>query len=302
MKLVSYIPIPALFDFHRTALNQTQYREQAGSNLYKAGTYYRGLNWGDCPFVVAARQDGTKIEVTIPGGETEQQMEFGLLSIRQLLSLDVPLDGFYSMLKGDPVLASRVQELWGLRPQRMESVFEALVMAVIGQQISGSVARVIRDEIVNHYGRHLEADGYTIPVFPCAEALIEAGRQGLRSHKLSERKADYILNVARHAQEGLLDSSRFDGWEDSQIIDELTSIRGVGRWTAEWVLMGALGRMDAFPTGDLALRRAVAELYFQGEEITVEQLKEFGELRWRPYRGLVTTYLFARIRKDRVSS
>ncbi len=82
---------------------------------------------------------------------------------------------------------------------------------------------------------------------------------------------------------------------DEEAVERVTELRGVGQWTAQWVLVRALGRNDAFPLGDLALRRAVSHLYFDGEGIDDEQLKEFSG-RWSPWRTYVTVYLFTALR------
>jgi 3-methyladenine DNA glycosylase/8-oxoguanine DNA glycosylase len=82
---------------------------------------------------------------------------------------------------------------------------------------------------------------------------------------------------------------------DAEVVKEVTALRGVGKWTAQWVLVRALGRADAFPIGDLALRRVVSQLYFGGEPLTDEQLEEFS-MRWSPHRSNATAYLFAALR------
>jgi 3-methyladenine DNA glycosylase/8-oxoguanine DNA glycosylase len=82
----------------------------------------------------------------------------------------------------------------------------------------------------------------------------------------------------------------------------MVEVRGIGRWTAEWVLMRALGRLDILPAGDLALRRVVSELYFDATPINEAQLAAFGKERWSPYRGLATTYLFAYLRQQRLEA
>ena len=80
----------------------------------------------------------------------------------------------------------------------------------------------------------------------------------------------------------------------------MVALRGVGQWTAQWVLVRALARPDGFPIGDLALRRTVAGLYFDGAEITDDELLEFSQ-RWSPWRSYATAYLFAALRAGRVA-
>ena len=126
--------------------------------------------------------------------------------------------------------------------------------------------------------------------------------------ELSGLLADYSEEAARRAArlgvvtdtspELEIDPDRLSAMDDEEAIAELVGLRGVGRWTAEWVLMRALGRLDVLPAGDLALRRTVSDLYFDGAGISIEGLAEFAQ-RWSPYRGLATTYLFAHLRRLR---
>ena len=91
---------------------------------------------------------------------------------------------------------------------------------------------------------------------------------------------------------------RVQGLSDEDVVKEITALRGVGMWSAQWVLSRALGREDAFPIGDLALRRIVSQLYFRAEPLTDQQLGEYS-IRWSPFRSLATSYLFASLRTGR---
>ena len=303
MVLKTTIALPDPFDFHLTVGHQTYFRGRAGADLYADGVCYRALRHGDEVLAVAARPaEAGSLEVSLPLGGSEDELAFAVSAMTRLLALDVELEGFYAMLAGDPVLRDAVGSLRGLRPSRAESVFEALVMAIVAQQISSAVARVIREGLVETYGTPVEADGHALYAFPTPGSLLEAGTDGLRARKLSARKAEYIQDVARRALEGELDAERLGGMEDEAVIEELVKVRGIGRWTAEWVLMRALGRLDVLPAGDLALRRTVSELYFDGVSIDEAALTAFGVERWAPYRGLATTYLFSYLRQKRAAA
>ena len=295
------IPAPQPFDFALTAAHQTNYRGNAGSDLLADGVYYRALWLNGEPVGVAARPISSGIEVLLPDGGTTQAVDAAAEWVAWLLGLDVPMDGFYEMLANDPVLADAIGGLRGLRHTRTETVWEALVHAVVGQQVSGVVARVIRDGIVTEYGAEVSVDGHVVHAFPRPQTLLEAGHDALRALKLSARKAEYVLGIAEIALRGGLDHAALEPLSDEEAIDLLSGIRGVGRWTAQWTLMRALGRVDALPAGDLALQRVVGEWYFDGRRLTEQELEEFAERRWKPYRGLAVTYLFSRIRQERVA-
>ena len=292
---------PQPFDFALTAAHQTNYRGKAGSDLFVDGTYYRAL-WVDGePLGVAARPVTDGIEVSLPNGGSARTLDIAAERVAWLLGLDVEMDGFYEMLANDPVLSDAVGELRGLRHTRTETVWEALVHAVVGQQVSGVVARVIRDGIVTEYGTEVRMDGHVIHAFPRPQTLLEAGFDAVRALKLSARKAEYVLGIAEAALRGDLDHATLAPLSDEEAVGMLSGIRGVGRWTAQWTLMRALGRVDALPAGDLALQRVVGDHYFEGRRLTEQELENFAEQRWKPYRGLAVTYLFSRIRQERVA-
>lgn len=295
------IPTPQPFDFALTAGHQTNYRGKAGSDLFVDGTYYRALWVDDGPIGVAARPVTGGIEVSLPNDGSARTLDVAAEWIAWLLGLDVQMDGFYEMLAGDPVLSDAVGSLRGLRHTRTETVWEALVHAVVGQQVSGIVARVIRDGIVTEYGTEVSVDGHVIHAFPRPHTLLEAGQDALRALKLSARKAEYVLGIAEASLRGDLDHGTLALLSDEEAIAVLSGIRGVGRWTAQWTLMRALGRVDALPAGDLALQRVVGDHYFEGKRLTEQELEDFAEQRWKPYRGLAVTYLFSRIRQERVA-
>jgi DNA-3-methyladenine glycosylase II len=159
------------------------------------------------------------------------------------------------------------------------------------------VARIIRTLMIETYGPRQTIDGETYYAFPHAETLGAAPLEELRALKLSQRKAEYVQGIALEA----LNSSP-QGFEslhrmsDDAVIQRVLAIRGVGRWTAQWVLIRALGRPDALPLGDLALRRVVSQVFFDGADLSDGQVEEFAA-RWSPWRTYATVYLFTAMRQ-----
>ncbi|MDA1215595.1 MAG: DNA-3-methyladenine glycosylase [Chloroflexi bacterium] len=304
--LITTIPAPELFDLHLTAGHQTHYRGVAGADVYRDAVYSRALRRGNRVVIATVQSidgaDPATLEIGVMGEDvTQDDMAYATQVMARLLGMDIDLSGFYSLLERDPVLSSAVGSLYGLRPPGSESVFEALVIAIIGQQISSVVARVIREALVGTYGTPVNVDGETLYAFPTPKALLEAGTDGLRAVKLSARKAEYILDVALRVADGSLDEVRLSAMSDDDVVSELVKVRGIGVWTAQWVLLRALGRTDAFPAGDLALKRVVSDLYFEGAPLSEQALTDFAMERWSPHRGLATTYLFAYIRQQRLA-
>ena len=129
--------------------------------------------------------------------------------------------------------------------------------------------------------------------FPRPEALVTAGVAGLRAIKFSTRKSEYIVEIARGVAKGSLDLEGLTGRPADEVVAYLTAIRGVGPWTAQWLLIRALGRPDGFPHGDLALQRFLGRLTndgpFGAEEAlgALDRLVPVPQLRYHlPVRGV----------------
>ena len=299
------VPLPEPFDFDLTAGHQTYYRGTAGADLYEGGVYYRTLHYGGRALVATAREveGGGALEIGVSGEDGgAEALDYAVAAMRRMLGFDVDLQGFYDKLSGDAALSAAVGHLRGLRPTLTESVFEALVTAVMGQQISGAVARAVREAFVGAFGTPVEAEGRTLYAYPTPEVVAAASHEELRAVKLSNRKAEYIHDIALKTLDGTLSDERLSALDDEEAIAHMVACRGVGRWTAEWMLMRALGREDMFPAGDLALNRVVSEMYFDGAPLTERELADFGRERWSPHQSLAVTYLFSHLRQTRAAA
>ena len=284
------------FDFGLTAGYHTYFRGIYAADRFEDGVYSRVLDVNGRPVLASARQAGEALEVSATGdGVTAQDAQEAARRISWLLGCDVDLSGFYSTASGDPVLSRIVRRLSGLHPPRTLTLFEALVLAVTGQQIASSVAAIIRQLMVHRLGASLSVDGAVYHTFPTPEAVLLAGLPGLRALKLSGRKAEYILDIASKSLDGTLSETELRGLPDGEVEQRLLSVRGVGPWTVSWAMQRGLGRENAFPSSDLALQRVMSRLYFGGRRLSVRELEGFSQ-RWRPYRSFVTLYTFAAAR------
>ena len=202
---------------------------------------------------------------------------------------------FYERTKDDEVMREIAGRFCGMHLTHSLTVFESLVLAILGQQIAAPVARVVRRLVVETYGISETFDGVEYFAFPRPEVIHSAPVEELRGLKLSQRKAEYVKGIAAAAMDtsGWLEGLR--ELPEDEAVERLTELRGVGKWSAHWVLTRALGHPDAFPSGDLALQRAVSNLYFGGEKQGEREVEEFSE-RWRPFRAYATGYLFAALR------
>jgi DNA-3-methyladenine glycosylase II len=123
------------------------------------------------------------------------------------------------------------------------------------------------------------------------EAVAELRLRRLRACGLSGRKSEYLRDLARHFADGTIQAQCWPEMDDEAVIAELVQVRGIGRWTAEMLLMFSLLRPNVLPVDDLGLRRAASRHYFDGEDVGADELRAFGA-RWEPWRSVATWYLW----------
>ncbi len=179
----------------------------------------------------------------------------------------------------DPTMR-RLQSEYGpvdLQDAVYDDEFERIVVSVINQSISTASANAVRERVYEALGDDISPGN----VLATDEAiLVDAG--------LGKQKTGYVRNIAEAFQERSYSREALADLDDGEVVELLTEIRGVGEWTARMYLLFALGREDVFPVGDLAVRRAVEELY---GEMSRAEMVEFAE-RWAPYRSYATVLLW----------
>ena len=160
--------------------------------------------------------------------------------------------------------------------------FGALIFQVVGQQLSVAATRTIVSRIEERFGGHL----------PSPAELLAADPQVLRAAGLSARKGSTLRALAERFADGRLSDAALERMTDEEVEAALTQVKGIGPWSARGFLLVALNRPDVFLTGDIALRRAIQRVYGFDHLPSAAELVEISD-RWRPYRSLAVSYLFA---------
>ena len=181
----------------------------------------------------------------------------------------------------DTVVAELIQRFGPYEFRSTRSGFQVLVETVVSQQLSTNAARAI-------YGRLAAAMGKGAPR---PEALLRLSRDRLTDCGLSRSKAEYVRNVAEAFQSGALDARRLARMDDAAVLAALTSVKGIGEWSAHMYLIFALRRLDVFPIGDLGLRNAMAAQYRMRKNSPVSRYHKIAHA-WAPYRTVGTLYLW----------
>jgi DNA-3-methyladenine glycosylase II len=199
---------------------------------------------------------------------------------------DLDLRPFYRIAANDPILDPIAKLFHGMKPIRPATLFEMAVDAVIEQQISLAAARRIRTRVIERFGERTAG----LPIFPAPETLARASQEELRACGLSGRKAEYINGLARKVVDGSLDLDQLKTLSDGDVRSIISGIRGFGRWSAEYILIRGLGRPDAVPSDDLAVRTTVGKYLGDGSRMTAAQVEQTLKT-FVPFRGIAVFYL-----------
>lgn len=266
------LAFPAPYDFHLSTVRFRDFGTDHATVWHDGGLHR----------VVAGQE--VRVTATDGGVAVEPWSEASAAEIGRLLGLPFDLESFRTWAGADPVLSEVVDGLSGFRPTLNPQPFEALIVAITTQQISLKAAAAIRGNLVERYGiRHEHAWE-----FPTREQVKELRPRHFTPLGFSRAKAEYVLELA-HSD---LDLDTLALLDDDAVIAALTSIRGLGRWTADWFLARHLARPNAWPAGDLGVRKAVSTFYAAGRPLTIEEVRHMGD-RFAPFENLSAQFLLA---------
>jgi 3-methyladenine DNA glycosylase/8-oxoguanine DNA glycosylase len=261
---MAYLAVPGPFDFELTTERFRAFGSDR-SSLWHDGGLHRVV--GGREVRIAAEPGGVDVEPL--DAETEPVA-------RAVIGLAFDLDGFYAWAAGDAVLAEIAARLAGFRPSLVPDPFEMLVGAVTSQQVSLFSALAIRNRLIERFG----VCAREAWAFPTRERIASAREEELVAVGFSRPKAAYVVGLARAD----IDLHSLAQLSDDDVRERLVALHGIGEWTAEWFLARHLGRPNAWPSGDLVLRKAVAALY--GESDTCA-----ARARFHPFENLSAHYL-----------
>jgi DNA-3-methyladenine glycosylase II len=272
-----HLRVPEPYDF---ALSTARFRDFGtdGATVLHEGGLHR---------VVDGRE--IRIEPAVGGVRLEPGSSAIAGEVGHLLGLPFDLEAFHAWAVQDDVLAPIVRALPGFRPPLHPNAFEALVVAVTTQQISLLAAAAIRGRFVERFGTRHEVAWE----FPTRERVAASDPGEYPSLGFSRRKAEYVVGLARSD----LDLGPLAALPDAEVVETLTALPGIGRWTADWFLARHLARPDAWPAGDLGLRKAVSTFCAGGRPLSIDEVRALGE-RFAPFRNLSAHYLLTGARMN----
>jgi DNA-3-methyladenine glycosylase II len=188
-------------------------------------------------------------------------------------------------MRADPVLGALVKAhgACGLADRAAEPMLRSLTRALVSQQLSVKAAETIFSRFLALFpGRP----------FPSADEILAVSVDRLRSVGMSRPKAAYLHDLCERARTGALALDHLDDMSDDQVMETLTAVKGIGRWTAEMILIFQLRRPDVLPVDDVGLLRAIQRAYRLRSRPAAARVERIGEA-WRPYRSVACWYLWA---------
>lgn len=228
--------------------------------------------------------------VTVHSEVSDQILEDIGLLVQKMLGLTVDLRPFYVLANGNEHLRPLVEQFSGVRPPRFPSVFEALINSIACQQVTLDLGILLLNRLSERFGLSIVDQGVTQHAFPTPADLAEAAEAAVGQLGFSHQKARAITKLATDVADDRLDLAGLESMTNKEATKYLSTIRGIGRWSAEYVLLRGLGRLDTFPGDDIGAQNNLQRLFHLADRPDYEQISQLTS-QWRPYEGVVYFHL-----------
>ena len=180
---------------------------------------------------------------------------------------------------------------------RDADLFSSVISSIISQQINLKFAAELKRRLWSLTGERVLIDGEEFYADPLPGAIAGLSYDQLRQMQYSQRKAEYVIDFARAVESGSVDLAALSNMDDEDFILNLSKLRGLGRWTAECVLLFGLGRPDLLPANDVGLQKALSNAWGLDNRITEKELRE-KSASWKPWSSWYTYYLWLSLAKN----
>ncbi len=265
-------------------------------------TYRRVVVLENAPLEVAVTQVGTTeeplLQVAVRGSPLPLDAESKLTRLlERVLGIGIDLRAFYRLVAEDPQLGPLAHRFRGIKPPRFPTVFEAIVNGIACQQVTLTQGIHALNRLAEGYGLTFDHGEHRSHAFPRPEEMAKSSPEDLRALGLSRQKGVAIVSLAEAIASGQLDLEGLEGAGDREALAQLLSLRGVGRWTGEYVLLRGLGRIHVFPGDDVGARNNLTRWLKLATPPDYEEIRRLLG-RWSPYQGLVYFHLLL----DRLAS
>ena len=240
------------------------------------------------------RPERAMLRVTVRGASLAPGARSAVrATLARVLGLDRCLADFYRAAAGDPALGPLTQAFCGLKPPRFPTLFEALINAFACQQVTLSLGIELLNRLAEACARSWDGPRGRVWAFPSPDDLAEREPDQLRALGFSRQKARAMIELARAVAARRLDLDELERLDDATAVARLRALRGVGRWSAEYVLLRGLGRLHVFPGDDVGARNNLQRWLGLLEPLDYEKVQRV-LAKWAPFQGLVYLHLLLR--------
>lgn len=258
-------------------------------------TYRRAVPLGQDGVELAVRQVAPKqsprLEVTVTGPSVTPAVVLPAAeAVDRFLGTSVDLDHWYKIAAASRETATLADRFRGLKPPRLSNAYEALITAIFCQQITLDFGIAIVNAWTERYGQRLRGAKRGAWLTPAPSALAALEASDLRPLRISRQKAQAAIEASRRVTEHTLDLEGLQSLRDEAAVASLTALHGVGRWTAEYVLLRGLGRLHVFPINDAGARNSLSRLLRAEHTMSYAEVAE-AVSRWHPYAGMLYFHL-----------
>ena len=241
---------------------------------------------------ISVTSHGNRLKVVFLSAPPAQQLQDTVRDyIEEWLDFETDLAAFYKLARSDRVLASLVTRFFGLRLIKILNLFQAMTWAVIGQQINIRFAYMLYRRFVEAYGEYFSFGEQKLWVFPAPDAIADLRIEDLAALQFTRRKAEYVIGIAQRIAEGELSRQTLLTNSPAGAREILIGIRGIGNWTANYVMMRCAGFRSAFPIEDIGLHNAIKQELNLPRKPTIDEIRGLSS-GWKGWEAYATFYLY----------
>lgn len=260
------------------------------------GRYTRIIVFNNNPVKITITQEETSTEpkliITLQSKNviTPQIQKEAQLLIQKMFGLTVDLQPFYSLAITNDILKSLVEQFSGVKPPRFPSIFEGLINSIACQQVTLDLGILMLNRLSESFGMKFVENSTTLYAFPRPEDLADESFEDIKKLGFSYQKAKAIKELATTVLNKNLNFTNLEKMKNNEVVAYLSTIRGIGRWSAEYVLLRGLGRLDTFPGDDIGAQNNLKRIFLIDNKPNYEEIKKLTS-QWHPYEGLVYFHL-----------
>jgi DNA-3-methyladenine glycosylase II len=262
---------------------------------HKERRFIKWIHLNGKPYLLDAmviQEDEQVTVVSYNGVEASYQKPLAQY-VSRMFGIGNSLVHFYNHLEANDKLNGLVDMFHGMRVITNPDLFETTVDTIIGQQVNLKFAATLKERLVRFAGEVRTFEGEDLYLFPSAEKVAKLEYGQLRELSFSQRKAEYIIDLARLIEVGKVDLEALWTMSNEEIMETLLPLRGIGVWTIECLMLFGLNRPDVLPAADIGVRNAVKALHGLESQPKSEEIRLLAEQEhWHPWESYITYYLW----------